>query len=185
LSPGSKFSNLMCAQVRLREVTTEDAGLLDLWQSPDYRGVFNDFSQPGAAATRERIEATGERGAMIVEVTEDGTPIGSVSWHSVRYGPNPESTVLNIGINLVPDARGRGYGGQAQRLLADFLFATTSVNRVEAMTDVENAAEQRALEKSGFVREGVLRGSQYRAGAWHDLVVYSVLRPPPPRIGRT
>jgi RimJ/RimL family protein N-acetyltransferase len=178
----------MDARVRLREVTTEDAALLDLWQGPDYRGVFNDFSpsSPAAApATRERIDATGERGAMIVELTADGTPIGSVSWHSVRYGPNPESIVLNIGINLVPDARGQGYGGEAQRLLADFLFATTPVNRVEAMTDVDNAAEQRALEKSGFVREGVLRGSQYRAGAWHDLVVYSVLRPPPPRIGRT
>jgi RimJ/RimL family protein N-acetyltransferase len=178
----------MGARVRLREVTTEDAALLDLWQGPAYRGVFNDFGQsagPAAPVTPERVDAPGERGAMIVELTADGTPIGSVSWHAVRYGPNPESAVLNIGINLVPDARGHGYGGEAQRLLADFLFATTSANRVEAMTDVENAAEQRALEKSGFVREGVLRGSQYRAGAWHDLVVYSLLRPPPPRIGRT
>jgi len=175
----------MGARVRLREVTTDDAALLDLWQSRDYRGAFNDFGQPSRAAAPPPEMIVGERGAMIVELAADGTPIGSVSWHSVRYGPNPESTVLNIGINLVPDARGHGYGGEAQRLLAEFLFATTAVNRVEAMTDVENVAEQRALEKSGFVREGVLRGSQYRAGAWHDLVVYSVLRPPPPRIGRT
>jgi len=178
----------MGARVRLREVTTDDAALLELWQSPDYRGAFNDFGQPPRTVSPpmpEGIGAAGERGAMIVELVADGTPIGSVSWHSVRYGPNPESTVLNIGINLVPDARGHGYGGEAQRLLAEFLFATTPVNRVEAMTDVENAAEQRALEKSGFVREGVLRGSQYRAGAWHDLVVYSLLRPPPPRMGRT
>ena|ERR1044072_3265555 len=176
----------MGARVRLREVTTDDAALLDLWQSPDYRGAFNDFGQPSRAAPPPPPEMiAGERGAMIVELAAGGTPIGSVSWHSVRYGPNPESTVFNIGINLVPDARGHGYGGEAQRLLAEFLFATTPVNRVEAMTDVENAAEQRALEKSGFVREGVLRGSQYRAGAWHDLVVYSVLRPPPPRMGRT
>ncbi len=134
---------------------------------------------------QERSLADGERGALIVELTADGTPIGSVSWHGVRYGPNPESLSWDIGINLVPDARGHGYGGEAQRLLADLLFATTPANRVEAMTDVDNAPEQRALEKSGFVREGVLRGSQFRAGAWHDLVVYSLLRPHPPRIGRT
>ena len=28
-------------------------------------------------------------------------------------------------------------------------------------------------------------GQPFRAGAWHDLVVYSLLRPPPPRMGRT
>ena len=173
--------------VRLREATADDAALLDLWQGPDYRGEFNDFgqpSQPKAIVPWER-PADGERGTMIVELTADATPIGTVSWHAVRYGPNLESLSWNIGINLVPDARGRGYGGEAQRLLADWLFATTPANRVEAMTDVENAPEQRALEKFGFVREGVLRGSQFRAGAWHDLVVYSLLRPPPPRIGRT
>jgi len=95
----------------------------------------------------------------------------------VRYGPNPESIAWNIGISLIPEMRGLGFGSQAQRLLADYLFAATSVNRIEAATDIENLAEQRALEKAGFVRDGVLRGAQYRAGAWHDLVIYSHVRP--------
>jgi len=38
------------------------------------------------------------------------------------------------------------------------------------------SAEQRALEKAGFTREGILRGATYRAGQWHDQVIYSVLR---------
>jgi RimJ/RimL family protein N-acetyltransferase len=54
--------------------------------------------------------------------------------------------------------------------LADYLFETTETNRVEASTDVENVAQQRALEKAGFVREGVQRGAQFRAGAQHDPV---------------
>ena len=76
--------------------------------------------------------------------------------------------------------RGLGYGTEAQRLLADYLFVNTEVNRVEASTDVQNFAEQRALEKAGFTRDGVLRGAQYRAGGWHDLAVYSILRPAKP-----
>jgi RimJ/RimL family protein N-acetyltransferase len=32
------------------------------------------------------------------------------------------------------------------------------------------------LEKAGFARDGVIRGSQFRAGAYHDLVIYSRLR---------
>ena len=34
----------------------------------------------------------------------------------------------------------------------------------------------RALERAGYHREGVLRGAQWRAGAWHDLVLYARLR---------
>ena len=39
-----------------------------------------------------------------------------------------------------------------------YLFATTLVNRLQAVTDLENQAEQRVLERLGFRREGVLRG---------------------------
>ena len=175
----------MSQRVRLREATASDARLLDKWQGAEYRGKFNDFglpSRPLAPALRERGLIDDDRGALIVEVVDGARPIGSVSWHAVHYGPNPQSRSWNIGIALIPDARGHGYGGEAQRMLADRLFATTNVNRVDAMTDVENLAEQRALEKGGFLREGILRGAQYRAGGWHDLVVYSLLRPAAPRI---
>ncbi len=50
------------------------------------------------------------------------------------------------------------------------------MNRIEASTDVENLAEQKALGKAGFTREGVLRGAQFRLGTWHDMVQYSRLR---------
>jgi RimJ/RimL family protein N-acetyltransferase len=81
-----------------------------------------------------------------------------------------------VGIALIPEARDHGYGTEAQALLAAYLFANTRVNRVEASTDIENRAEQRSLEKAGYVREGVVRGSQFRAGAYHDLVTYSRVR---------
>ena len=81
-----------------------------------------------------------------------------------------------MGIELVAGARGHGYGVEAQVLVARYLFEHTPANRVEAQTDIENVAEQRALTKAGFTREGVARGSQFRAGAYHDLVTYSILR---------
>ncbi len=109
-------------------------------------------------------------------VTEDGVSVGDVSWHTVSYGANSGSRALNIGISLAPSARGRGIGSIAQRRLAEHLFATTDIARVEASTDVENVAEQRSLEKAGFHREGVLRSAQARADGRHDIVGYSFLR---------
>lgn len=73
-----------------------------------------------------------------------------------------------------------GHGTQAHRLLARYLFAHTTVHRIWAATEVDNVAEQKALEKAGFTREGMTRGGGWRDGAWRDGVTYSLLRTDPP-----
>jgi RimJ/RimL family protein N-acetyltransferase len=168
-------------QLRIRDLTLEDADLYDQIRRRELSdGGFNDFGLDPAPVDRKALArgplAGAGSGNMLIERIGDGRVIGTLGWHRVRHGPNPESDALMIGIDLVPEARGRGYGTEAQRLLADHLFASTGVNRVEASTDVENVAEQRALEKAGFTREGVARGAQFRDGSYHDLVVYARLR---------
>lgn len=170
-------------RVRLRDVTLGDVDLLETWDRPEYTSEYNDFGMPPRGSLRgpvSRGPLRSERnGMLIVERVSDGIPIGTVGWHDVRYGPNDASRAWNIGIALIPDARGHGYGGEAQRLLAEELFDTTDANRVEASTDIENVAEQRALEKAGFTREGIQRGAQSRAGRYHDLVTFAILRTDP------
>jgi len=56
------------------------------------------------------------------------------------------------------------------------LFRFTTVHRPEAGTDADNVAEQKALERIGFTREGVLREVAFRDGAWRDAVIYGLLR---------
>jgi RimJ/RimL family protein N-acetyltransferase len=109
-------------------------------------------------------------------VADGDTLCGDVSWHRVQTGPTKDSFCWNIGILLVPAQRGKGHGHRAQRLLADYLFDHTPVERVEADTDITNIAEQKSLEKAGFTREGVLRRRQWRQGQWRDVVIYSKLR---------
>ena len=169
-------------RVRLRDVTLSDADLLDAWNREE-GSEFNDFGQEPQMLPRDVIAKgplrNDHNGLLVIERLEDLEPIGTVGWHKVNYGPGPKSEAWNFGIELRPEARGQGLGAEAQRLLAEFLFATYDLNRVEASTDVENIPEQRSLEKAGFVREGIQRGSQFRAGAYHDLVTYSRLRGDP------
>jgi hypothetical protein len=56
-----------------------------------------------------------------------------------------------------------------------------TVHRIWAGTEVDNIAEQRALEKAGFTREGITRATGWRDGAWRDGVIYSPLRTDRPR----
>ena len=67
-------------------------------------------------------------------------------------------------------------GTAAQRLLVEHLLATTTAHRIWAGTEVDNLAEQRALEKCGFRREGLLRGAYFRDGRWRDSLIYGLLR---------
>lgn len=166
------------AHIRLRPVQKADLDALARNESRE-ADPWNWFGEVDAVRRHRRFAEDGmisdEQGTLAVE-TPDGTLAGGVSWHTVQHGPNSACRALNIGISLFPEHRGRGYGAAAQRVLAQYLFATTLVERVEATTDVENVAEQRALERAGFTREGILRHSQFRAGRWRDTVLFSVLR---------
>ena len=171
------------ARVRLRDVALADADLIDAWNRDPERSEYNDFGEPFSPLPRAVLKRGPLRdhgnGMLLIERVGDGALIGTIGWHRVQYGPNRESDAWNIGIELRPEYRGQGLGSEAQRLLAAWLFENTPANRVEASTDVENAAEQRALEKAGYIREGIQRGAQFRAGRYRDLVTYSRLREDP------
>ena len=155
--------------VTLRPQRPDDLPLLTGGESP-----FDEFgpSTPRTSPSPSGLDAAGG----LTVVAGDGQVAGNVSWHGERWGPNAGSWCPMIGIWLRPAYRGRGVGRDAQRQLVDLFFRHTTTNRVEAHTDVENVAEQRALEAAGFRREGVTRGAQWRDGRYHDGVLYAVLR---------
>ena len=168
--------------MRLRPVIRDDVPYLVSKQTPEVTAPYNWFGFRSETEIVHRIDEDGflgdRYGKLIVEVDgADGpVPIGDVSWHAVDHGPPPASRAWNIGISLSPEWRGHGHGTRAQRLLADYLFATTVAERVEASTDVENTAERRALERAGFSFEGILRRAQFRGGGWRDMALYSLIR---------
>jgi RimJ/RimL family protein N-acetyltransferase len=177
----------MDGQVTLRPVTEADLVPMARFSlEPEALGEFEwtGFTDPKARRRRwEDDGLLGDDSSMLAVVLPDGTFAGFVIWRNATQGvaraaPRRPSTVVrfDIGIALLPEYRQRGYGTEAQRLLDDYLFATTTVHRISAGTEGENMAEQRALEKVGFRREGVMRSVGYRAGRWVDGVMYGLLR---------
>lgn len=162
----------------LRALREEDLPFLDrLSTDPDALGPFEWPGFSDARKHRRRWEEDGyitPTSGMVAIIDED-TVVGMVIWKSEGRGV-PVGVTYEIGIALLPEHRGRGLGTAAQRLLIDYLFDHTTANRIEATTNGENVAEQRALEKAGFRREGVMRQRSFIGGRYHDTVIYGLLR---------
>ena len=153
--------------VALAEPTQED---IDQIKATEH----GDFDADPGESVHDVIQVPIHRLKVVDAAT--GELLGMVNWLPVMYGPTTGCLAWNIGIGLMRSARGRGIGTIAQRLLVAHLFATTGHDRIEADTDVENIAEQRALEKAGLRREGVIRGAHTRGGVRRDMVKFGVLR---------
>lgn len=168
----------MAATVTLRPMTDADMPVLELLRTDQEEATrFGFYGFKSNLGVRRDFAESGllrEDGGTLAVVAE-GVTVGTVSWHRVTTAPL--SFTWNIGIGLVSAGRGKGYGTAAQRALVEYLFGYTQAYRIEAGTETDNYAEQRALEKAGFVREGVVRGAAFRAGRWRDMVTYSVVRP--------
>lgn len=147
-----------------------------LTQDPAVMGEFQWFGWHDRLRWRRGWEDDGLIGTDRGTLTADrgGSAVGFVTWH--RQQTTVAGYAWEIGIMLLPQARGRGYGSQAQQLLAEYLFAHTTAHRIWAGTETGNIAEQKALEHAGFTREGISRAAGWRDGAWRDGVIYSMLR---------
>ncbi|MFD0890104.1 GNAT family N-acetyltransferase [Streptosporangium algeriense] len=164
-------------QVALRPIAEDDLETLTRFSvEPEVAGLFGwlGWSDPGRWRRRWAENGFLDAESGLLLVVHGAERLGFVSWR--KSLTSRTSYCWNVGIALLPEARGRGFGTRAQRLLAEYLFAHTQVARVEAVTEFTNVAEQRALEKAGFTREGVLRAYSFRNGRWRDAVLYSVVR---------
>jgi RimJ/RimL family protein N-acetyltransferase len=167
--------------IMLRPVEERDLEILGRFDTdPTLSEPFEwrGYRDPRARRRRwERDGFLGDDDSLLVVGLADGTFGGYVVWRPLAIS-GPQG-VMQLGIVLLPEHRGRGIGTRAQQLLSDYLFATTIANRLEATTAVDNLAEQRALERAGFTREGLLRGRGFVRGEWRDGYMYSRLRRDP------
>ncbi len=70
---------------------------------------------------------------------------------------------------------GSGINTEAKVVLFDYAFGPLELKRLQAITHPDNLRSQRALEKLGFKREGLLRRYRWIMGEPWDVLMYSLL----------
>jgi RimJ/RimL family protein N-acetyltransferase len=126
------------------------------------------------------------------QTTEQGwRPIGNCALFNVDHRHGTAEFVILIG---EADARGKGNGTEAVRLLLDYAFTALGLHNVRLGVWEFNLAGRRAYEKAGFREFGRRRQSIMLGGrCWDEIlmdclatefqspVLASVFRPDPPK----
>ena len=121
----------------------------------------------GTSADRE----AGRELALAIVDREDDTLLGAIGLANFGW-PDLKA---EIGYWIAADARRRGVGVAATRLLAVWAIERLGLERVELLANPRNEASQRLAERAGFTREGTLRHYRRRHGVREDLVMFSLL----------
>ena len=130
----------------------------------------------GEPDPRDEVEAE-LRGAsslvlLVIEVTTEVA--GGIQYHEEL---DPMYHHANIDVYLGARWQGRGYGVEAIRLVARFLFERRGHHRLIIDPAVANTRAIAAYAKAGFRPVGVMRQYERQGdGPWHDGLLMDLLR---------
>jgi N-acetyltransferase len=134
---------------------------------------------PDVEGMREHIQSLLDRQAngtdlpFAVVRRSDGIPVGMTRFLDI----DRENEVAEIGGTWFDPTFWRGpYNTESKRLMLGHAFDTEGAHRVAIHTDLRNERSQRAIERIGGHREGVVREHRIvRDGYRRTTVVYSIL----------
>lgn len=175
MNPWRDAPVLVGRHVTLRPLMPEDrdalaaaaAGLTDLF----YANVsgLRDPDTFMAAAFKERDFG---RAMPFAVLTPDDRVVGLTRYMRMNA---VHRRVEAGGTFYSPSVQRTGVNTEAKLLLLGHAFESLGCNVVQIRTDWFNRASQRAIERLGAKRDGVLRAHQVMDGRVRDIVVYSII----------
>ena len=115
----------------------------------------------------------GGQQAFVIKKTGDDSIIGMTRLYEI----SPKEKTVLIGYTwYIPAVWGKVYNKECKLLLLQYAFENMKFNRVELRVAHQNVRSQKAVEKIGAVKEGILRKHGYRNdGSVRHTVVYSII----------
>lgn len=129
------------------------------------------------ALRRKRLALSGTRTRweLLFAIEAEDRLVGEIQARSSEEAMPPG--VFEIGIEVYGrEDRRRGFGSGAIDVLTSHLFEREEAIRVQASTELDNAAMRRTLERLGFGYEGVLRGFMPSPEGPRDYAMYAVTK---------
>jgi len=163
--------------IYLRAVEMEDANLLLRCNNqPEVRETFYIAFPSNTNRQEMDIKNLYDRQdyvPFIICEKETDRAVGITAFHRVDLVSR--AAVFSIRIADKADW-GKGFGGEATRLMVAHGFEQLNLNRIQLVVSTENERGHCAYIKAGFVQEGVMRQAMYHYDRYSDFYLMSILR---------
>lgn len=166
------------SRVYLRALEPDDYLVTIKWRSDEH--IQNMVGGPKYFISSEKekewvrkVIFDNERMVLGICLKESNKLIGTVNIQEIDYINRSCHVPILIGDK---EEWSKGYATEARMLALRFAFYERGMNRVWATVIDTNTASIKMNEKCGFKREGVMRQSVYKDGAFHDQIIMSILR---------
>lgn len=174
------FPLLETDRLILRRVTSDDANSMLTYLSDadvmKYMGLEPFRSIEEALDEISWYESIFENGTGIrwgISLKGQGEIVGSCGFLN-RVAKHSRA---EIGFELHKEYWGKGIASEAIASVVSYGFEQMNLQRIEALIELENTSSQKAVERQGFMREGLLRSYEYTCGKFDDLYMYSIVKP--------
>ncbi len=171
--------NIEGERVQLRWLTTNDVNsLFSIFSDPKVMRYWSSLPLADVAAAEKllaEIHSYFEKRNLFqwgVARQTDNRIIGTCT----LFHLDPDNRRAEIGYALGSENWGKGYMGDALKLLLNFCFDNLNLHRLEADVDPQNTASIKVLERLGFQREGYLRERWLVGGNVQDSLFYGLLK---------
>lgn len=146
---------------------------------------MNDFDTSSRLAAPPRPYTTEQEIAWYERAATDMdrpsfTIYERATWRAIGncavHGIDTMNRRTDVGIMIgEPDARGKGYGTEAMRLLLDYAFTILNLHSVMLSVYEYNGPARRSYEKAGFREIGRRRQARWHNGRFWDEILMDIL----------
>jgi len=178
---GRKFPQLTTERLVLRELTMDDVDWYKSHFSISEIVTGSGFAAPADGdAAREEFEryilgpwnqGTGLRWGITLK--KDSRVIGSAGFYKWENEPHRKA---EMGYDLNPTHWGKGIMTEALGAIISYGFDEMNLNRITIFVISENERSVKLARRLGFVKEGVIRESEFFDGRFIDDVMFSILK---------
>lgn len=164
--------------IYLRPLSREDTDRIVAWRNSDAvrrNFIYQElFTREGHERWMRDVIGTGRAVQMVICDLASDMPLGSVYIRDIDRQHNKAEYGIFIG---EAQARGRGVGTAAARLMLRYCFEEEGLHRIYLRALADNGQAIRSYEKAGFVREACLRDDVRIGGEYRDIIWMAALAP--------
>ena len=136
-------------------------------------GLPFPYTEKDAADYITAMLSSDEDSTFAYAITIDDRAVGSIG--AFRQG-NIHRQTAELGYYLAEEYWSRGIMTEAIWQLCKIIFDTTDILRIYAEPFAYNIGSRRALEKAGFLFEGIMKNNAVKNGKVIDMALYSLTR---------